>query len=168
MRYLMVKELLAYYLLNDTIMAKDLMLFVKNLKDASSGAISTINELNTVIKSIQTNKETVLGMVLNDTVSGKKLKTIVNNLETSSKEIESVINNTQLFLSDINSSEGTLNYIVKDTSLVNSLKSTLKNINEGTDKFNQNMEALKHNFLTRGYFKKLEREERKAKEKSNN
>jgi len=56
---------------------------------------------------------------------------------------------------------------LKKSSLVNSLKSTLKNINEGTDKFNQNMEALKHNFLTRGYFKKLEREEKKQAKKIN-
>jgi len=38
----------------------------------------------------------------------------------------------------------------------------MKNINEGTDKFNDNMEALKHNFLFRGYFKKLERQEKKS------
>ena len=42
-------------------------------------------------------------------------------------------------------------------------KETIKNINEGTDKFNQNMEALKHNFLTRSYFRKLEREQKKSK-----
>ena len=36
---------------------------------------------------------------------------------------------------------------------------------EGTQKFNENMEALKHNFLTRGYFRKLEREEKKQVEK---
>ena len=29
--------------------------------------------------------------------------------------------------------------------------------------FNEDMEALKHNFLFRGYFKKLEKEEAKAK-----
>jgi phospholipid/cholesterol/gamma-HCH transport system substrate-binding protein len=148
-------------LLNDTIMAKDLMFSVKNLKDASRGATTTINELNNLIKSIQTNNETVLGMILNDTVSGQKLKTIVNNLEASSKEIDSVINSTHFVLNDLNSSKGALNYIVKDTSLVNNIKSTLKNINEGTDKFNQNMEALKHNFLTRGYFRKLEKQQKK-------
>ncbi len=148
-------------LLNDTVMANDLKLSIKNLKMASYGATSTINELNTVIKSIQTNDETVLGMLLNDSISGKKLKSIVSHLETSSREIENVVSNINTVVNDINSSEGTLNYIVKDTSLVNSLKSTLKNINEGTDKFDQNMEALKHNFLTRGYFKKLERQEKK-------
>lgn len=39
---------------------------------------------------------------------------------------------------------------------------TMHNIEEGTDKFNENMEALKHNFLTRGYFRKLEKEKAKA------
>ena len=30
------------------------------------------------------------------------------------------------------------------------------------------MEALKHNFLTRGYFRKLERQEKKEKQKNEN
>ena len=58
---------------------------------------------------------------------------------------------------DFNEGEGAFQYIVKDTALVNNLKATLQNINEGTAKFNQNMEALKHNFLTRRYFRKQER-----------
>jgi phospholipid/cholesterol/gamma-HCH transport system substrate-binding protein len=153
-------------LLNDTIMAQDLKQSVNNLKRASEGATNTINELNAIISSVKTNDDTVLGMLLNDTISGEKLKTIVSNLETSSSEIESVLNNMKAVVEDFNSSEGAYNYIVRDTSLVNTLKSTLENINEGTDKFNQNMEAFKHNFLTRGYFRKLEREKEKALKKA--
>ncbi len=152
-------------LLNDTTMARDLKQSVKNLKMASRGATHTINELNSIISSIKTNDDTVLGMILNDTISGQKLKNVVTNLETSSDEIQSLLSHVNSVINDLNSSEGAYNYIVKDTSLVNSLKSTLNNINEGTDKFNQNMEALKHNVLTRGYFKKLEREEQKEAKK---
>lgn len=155
-------------LLNDTIMAKELQQSITNLKIASQGASKSINDLNYIITSLKTNDETVLGMLLNDSISGNKLKAIVDNLETSSNEIESVLNNINLVVDDINTSEGAFNYIIKDTTFVNSLKSSLNNINEGTDKFNQNMEALKHNFLTRGYFKKLERQSKKeAKEKNN-
>jgi phospholipid/cholesterol/gamma-HCH transport system substrate-binding protein len=146
-------------LLNDTIMARDLKQSVNNLKMASRGATHTINELSSIISAIKTNDDTVLGMILNDTISGQKLKSVVVNLETSSKEIERVLSNINTVVDDFSSSAGTYNYIVSDTTLVNSLKSTLNNINEGTDKFNQNMEALKHNWLTRGYFKKLERQE---------
>lgn len=148
-------------LLNDTIMAQDLKQSVYNLKTASKGATKAINELTDIISSIKTNDDSVLGMVLNDSISGKQLKSIVNNLETSSNEINSILNNINTVVNDLNSSEGAYNYIVRDTTLVNDLKSTIKNINEGTEKFNENMEALKHNFLTRGYFRKLERQEKK-------
>lgn len=145
-------------LLNDTIMANDLRHSVTNLKRASRDASNTISEINQIITSLKTNDDTVLGMLLNDSISGQKIKSIVGNLETSSIELEDMLSNVNVFVDDFNSSQGAFNYIVKDTMLVNNLKSTIKNINEGTDKFNQNMEALKHNFLTRGYFKKIERQ----------
>ncbi len=153
-------------LLNDTIMAQDLKQSVNNLKMASRGATHTINELNSIISAINTNDDTVLGMILNDTISGQKLKNVVTNLETSSNEIQSLLSHVNGIVNDINSSEGAYNYIVRDTTLVNNLKATLNNINEGTDKFNQNMEALKHSALTRGYFKKLERQEQKEAKKA--
>ncbi|WP_418639019.1 MlaD family protein [Winogradskyella sp.] len=148
-------------LINDTVMAQDLKQSIHNLKIASRGASHTIAELNSIVSLVKTEDNTILGMLLNDSISAGKLKTVVTNLEISSAEIETLLNNANAVVSDFNSSNGAYNYMVKDTSLVNSLKSTLKNINEGTDKFNQNMEALKHNFLTRGYFRKLERQEKK-------
>lgn len=153
-------------LLNDTIMSKELAQSVKNLKTASRDAANTISEVHDIISSLKTNDDTVLGMLLNDTISGQNLKAIVKNLEATSLEMENVVSNINTVIDDFKSSEGAYNYIVKDTALVNSLESTLKNINEGTDKFNQNMEAFKHNFLTRGYFKKLERQEKKEQNKN--
>lgn len=153
-------------LLNDTIMSKELAQSVKSLKIASRDAANTISEVHEIISSLKTNDDTVLGMLLNDTISGQNLKAIVKNLEATSLEMESVVSNINTVIDDFKSGEGAYNYIVKDTALVNSLESTLKNINEGTDKFNQNMEALKHNFLTRSYFRKLERQERKEQNKN--
>ena len=148
-------------LLNDTIMSKELAQSVKNLNSASREATKTINEVHQIVSSLRTNDETVLGMLLNDTISGQNLKAIVKYLESTSLEMEHVVTNFNSVIDDFKSSDGAYNYVVRDTALVNSLQSTLKNINEGTDKFNQNMEALKHHFLFRGYFKKLERQEKK-------
>ena len=39
--------------------------------------------------------------------------------------------------------------------LANSMKRTLNHVEQGTERFSQDMEALKSNFLFRGYFKKL-------------
>ncbi|MEO1032759.1 MAG: MlaD family protein [Bacteroidota bacterium] len=149
-------------LLNDTLMAQDLKQSVYNLKMASRGASNTIDELNEIVKSLKTDDKTLLGMVLNDTLSADKMKTIVNHLEISSNEINTILTNINTIVDDLNSSEGAYHYMVKDTALVHHLEEIIKNINEGTYKFNQNMEALKHNFLTRGYFRKLERQEQRA------
>lgn len=153
-------------LLNDTTMAKDLKKSVTNLKIASRGATQSIQELNKVIRSIQTNDQSIIGMLINDSISGQKLKSVVNNLEESSMEIDSVLGSIGSLVDDVNTSEGAFNYLVKDTVFVNDLRSTIKNINEGSEKFNENMEALKHNFLTRSYFRKLERELKKEEKKN--
>lgn len=154
-------------LLNDTIMAEDLKKSIANVRQVSVKANRAINELNGLISSIKTGNQSVLGVVLNDTVSGRKLKDMFTHLESSGLKIESVLDSVKLIFDDFHSSEGAYNYLVNDTSVVNNLESTLKNINEGTYKFNQNMEALKHNFLTRGYFRKLERQAEKEKKQAN-
>ncbi|MFI0431069.1 MlaD family protein [Mariniflexile sp. HMF6888] len=149
--------------LNDTIMSYDLKQAVRNIKVMSQDASNILVELDDLVESVKRDDTSFLGLLLNDTISGNRLKMTLSNLETSSIKMENAMEKVNTIIENINTSEGTFNYIMKDTSLVNSLKSTLKNVNEGTDKFNQNMEALKHNFLTRGYFRKLEREERKTK-----
>ncbi|MFP2997328.1 MlaD family protein [Spongiivirga sp. MCCC 1A20706] len=154
-------------LLNDTIMAYDLKQSVTNLKLATNKASLAFEDLNTIINSLKSEDEAVLGMLLNDTISGKKMKDIIHNLELGSAEIRHLIKDVNIVVDDLNSSQGTYHYIAKDTALVNSLKATFNEINEGASKFNQNMEALKHNFLTRGYFRKIERQEKKSKKKSN-
>lgn len=153
-------------LLNDTIMAQNLKSVSYNLKEASLGASLSVKQLNNLINSIKTNKESALGVLINDSLSGQTLKKTLVNLEATSKELEEITQNIDHLVTDISKSEGTFNYILHDTSLVESIKSTMKNINEGTTKFNEDMEALKHNFLFRGYFKKLEKEEAKAKKKN--
>ncbi|MND09345.1 hypothetical protein D3C83_325920 [compost metagenome] len=50
--------------------------------------------------------------------------------------------------------------------MVIKLNASLDNIQKGTDAFNQNMEALKHHFLLRGYFKKQEKQKAKTEAKN--
>ncbi|MBQ4804949.1 MCE family protein [Aquimarina sp. MMG015] len=147
-------------LINDSTMAQDLKQTIFQLKKTSSGASNAISELNQIISSINKN-ESVAGVLLSDSISGKKMKTIVSNLEQSSFDINKVTKNLDSALTNVVSGKGALHYLTEDESLVKNIDTTINNIKEGTDLFNQNMEALKHNFFFRGYFKKLEKEEKK-------
>ena len=149
-------------LINDTIVSANLKQTVKQLRIMSIEASRSMKELNSIISSINFN-ESIAGTLLNDSLQSVKMKNIIANLEDSSTEIKDVITNMDATITNVKEGEGALNYLSNDAEFVKSLKETIKNINEGTDKFNQNMEALKHNFLTRSYFRKLEREQKKSK-----
>ena len=148
-------------LLNDTTMARNLERTIFNLRRASSEADIMFKELNSLAGDIK-GKESIVSVLLTDTLSGRRVKEIMLNLEESSKNLTAVTSELDTLVKGLRESSGAYNYLTQDTTLVRRLSVTMKNIEEGTAKFNENMEALKHNFLTRGYFKKLEKEQRKA------
>ncbi|MBO0331901.1 MlaD family protein [[Muricauda] lutisoli] len=147
-------------LLNDTLMANDLKETITNLKLSSNQVNRTLNELQTTLKTINSG-DGIAGVLLSDTLSAERIRNIIQNLEVSSNEITKVTTDLNTVIGEIKNGEGVLNKVATDTVLANQLMETMKNIEEGTEKFNQNMEALKHNFLTRRYFRKLEREQKK-------
>ena len=144
-------------LINDSIMAQDLKQTIYQLKNASVGASQTIAEIKNIVSSINQN-ESVIGVLLKDSISGQKIKTVINNLEQSSINIEQLTKNLNSTVSSIKQGKGALHYLATDSILVKNIDSTMHNIKESTHRFNENMEALKHNFLFKGYFKKLEKE----------
>jgi phospholipid/cholesterol/gamma-HCH transport system substrate-binding protein len=99
--------------------------------------------------------------LFSDSISAGKMRSIIGNLETSSVEIQSITKDLSNIITSIENDKSAINYLVNDTTLTRQIEETMFNIQEGTERFNENMEALKHNFLTRGYFKKQERLERK-------
>jgi len=148
------------HLLNDTVMANDLKQTITNLKLSSNRVNTTLNELQKTVKAINSG-DGVAGVLLSDTLSAQKVRSIIQNLEVSSNDINRMTTDLNSVIGDIKDGKGVLNKVATDTILANQLMKTMKNIEEGTEKFNENMEALKHNFLTRGYFRKLERQQKK-------
>jgi phospholipid/cholesterol/gamma-HCH transport system substrate-binding protein len=95
--------------------------------------------------------------VLKDTAVANTIKTIVLNLDKSSTEMDKVVGNLNATILNIKEGKGALNYLSNDPKLVRKIDSTMANINQASFRLNENMEALKHNFLLRGYFKKQEK-----------
>jgi phospholipid/cholesterol/gamma-HCH transport system substrate-binding protein len=61
----------------------------------------------------------------------------------------------------INNGQGTIGMLIQDTSLVNNIDETIINLKESSIRLNENMKALRHNFLLRGYFRRQAREKEK-------
>ena len=152
-------------LIHDSVASNNIKQTINNLKFTSIQANKALKEINSIISSLNVD-ESVAGVLLNDSIEAQKVRTVIANLEDSSLEIKTVVDNLNETLTSIKDGDGAINYLSNDEEFVKKLEQTIQNIEEGTDKFNQNMDALKHNFLTRGYFKKLERELKKAERKN--
>ena len=142
-------------LLNDKTMSKDLKETMLNLKSTSKGTTGLVARLDKIVVSID-NKDNVIG-VIKDTAVANNIRTIINNLEKSSIEMSKVITNLNKTILNVKDGKGTINYLSNDPKLVRTIDSTMTNINEGSFLLNENLEALKHNFLFRGYFRKQEK-----------
>lgn len=151
-------------LITDSTLTRDMKQTVINLRKSTQGIATTINKLNELISQIDM-ENSPAGVFLSDTISGNQLSSVLDNLEKSSKDINQVTVNIEELVDSIKDGEGTLNYLTQDKSLVEEIDSTMLNIKEASYKLNENMEAMRHNFLFRGYFKKLERQKRKAEKK---
>lgn len=146
-------------LLKDSLMSKDLKETIYNLKETTRGTAESVANLNKMILSLN-QKDNVIG-VLNDKDVALKMKTIVTNLEKSSQDIDKVVTNLNATVVNIKDGKGALNYLSNNPELVQKIDSTMNNINKASIKLNEDLEALKHNFLFKGYFKKLEKEKLK-------
>ena len=150
-------------LLKDTSLANNLKETIHYLKITSKGTSESVTKLNQLISSLE-NKNNVIGL-LKDTAVAKNIKEVVLNLEKSSSEINKVVTNLNSTIVNIKDGKGAVNYLSNDVELVRKIDSTMTNINQASYRLNKNMEALKHNFLFRSYFKKQEKA--KLKEQKN-
>jgi phospholipid/cholesterol/gamma-HCH transport system substrate-binding protein len=74
-----------------------------------------------------------------------------NNVETTTQQLEEI-------MISINSGQGTIGRLVNDSVTSENIDKTILNIRNSTKGLDENMEALKHNFFFRRYFKKLAKE----------
>ncbi|HMH21700.1 MAG TPA: MlaD family protein [Puia sp.] len=86
---------------------------------------------------------------------------IMASVKTSADNAAIITANLADITSRINQGKGALGKLLVDTSLSTNLSSTMKNLKKSTQGLNENMEAAKHNFLFRGFFKKKEKEKKK-------
>ena len=153
-------------LLNDSIISEDLKQSMHYLKLTTKGSSESVTKLSNLISSLE-NKNNVVG-VLKDTAVANNIKKIVSNLDKSSDQIDKVVTNLNTTILNIKDGKGALNYLSNDPKLVRKIDSTMININEASFRLNEDLEALKHNFLFRGYFKKQAKAKLKEEKKEAN
>ena len=79
---------------------------------------------------------------------------IMASLQVTASNAEVITEQLAEIMTKINSGEGTLGKLIQDTTIAGNLNQTIVNLKKSSKGLGENMEAAKHNFLFRGYFKK--------------
>lgn len=155
-----------WQLINDESIPADLRASAANIQRATAQANELTSQLNSIISNIKTGKGPV-GALLTDSAITGNLKAAITAIDEAADQTRSLTQKANVMLTSIdrqlNNQDGTLHALLNDSSTAAHFRQSMNNIEKATDGFNQNMEALKHNFLFRGYFRKLEKQERKSK-----
>ena len=143
-------------LIRDEQMAQDISSSMAELKKTTQGAAITVNKLNRLISQFDM-ENSVAGVLFKDTLPALKVKEVIVSLEKSAGEIEQMTSNLNKFSEEIINNEGVLDYVLHDSTLVEQINATLENAEAASKKLDENMQALQHNILFRGYFKRQAR-----------
>jgi phospholipid/cholesterol/gamma-HCH transport system substrate-binding protein len=82
---------------------------------------------------------------------------IMASLEVTAGNAEVITQQLAEIMTKINSGEGTLGKLIQDSTIAKNLNQTIVNLKQSSKGLGENMEAAKHNFLFRGYFKKKQK-----------
>lgn len=147
-------------LLTDTTMVTNLQQSLAHFRKASLNIENAAASVNLMLLNVQKG-EGVAGVLLSDRQAAANTAEAIENLNYASRQANKLVTDIDSLVSEIHADaaggNGALHLLLKDTTLVNRLNNSLENIENGTAAFNEDMEALKHNFLLRGYFRKQEK-----------
>ena len=113
--------------------------------ESNLGYILTDNSLSDKVNSISNNI---------DTITSYKLDPILDDLSVTSKELKSAIVNIREILDKMQQEDRVLNHLLYDTSMMVNINESLKQINDGTLKFDETMGALQQQWLIKRLLRK--------------
>lgn len=153
-----------WQILDEPTLPANLKRSMANITKATIEADDLLADLHGIINDVKGGKGS-LGAILTDTTIASNLNEAVTKIQkvgdNANQLADELVTLTRHVQQDVNSGKGTVNALLKDSSLVTKLNNSLSNIEQGTAAFSENMEALKHNFLLRGYFRRLEKQKKK-------
>lgn len=95
---------------------------------------------------------------------------IMTNLQNAVKQINDAANATHSFTANLktvsdqlNTRDNAVGLLLNDKETAEQVKNIIENLNSGSQKLDEDLEALQHNFLFRGFFRKKARQEAKNK-----
>lgn len=142
---------------NVEVISKQLVVIMNKI-NKGDGTLGRLIQDTTIAENLNQTfinlKKTSNGLTGIDTLMAK-INTTVNNVENITGQLSVVLNG-------LNKGNGTIGRLIRDTVMAENLNQAIISLKRSSKGLDENMTAVKHNFLFKGYF---ERKAKEAKEK---
>jgi phospholipid/cholesterol/gamma-HCH transport system substrate-binding protein len=155
-------------LLTDATLYKSLASTASNLQVAARNSQLLSSRIAEYTAQLQKPGSLANGLV-HDTLIMYNLQAAVKQINDAANAAHSFTTNLKSVSDQLHTDDNAVGVLLNDQQAADNLKNILENLNSGSRKLDEDLEALQHNFLFRGFFrKKAKREarEREAAEKA--
>jgi phospholipid/cholesterol/gamma-HCH transport system substrate-binding protein len=144
-------------LLNDDQLFRDMQASMATLKIAATDAQGLVANVSDYTARL-TAKGSLTNDLITDTVLFARLRSTVRQIDALSATAGQVVGNLQATTEGLNQRlkdpSSPAGLLLNDRETAAEIRATIKNLQISTKKLDENMEALQHNFLLRGFFRK--------------
>ena len=144
-------------LLTDDRLLNDLQAIVAVLRQASQNTNQLTENLSAYSAGFS-KKGTLANDLVSDTTVFSTLRSTMKQMQRASVNANLLVENLKTTTNNLNNTNSPAGVLLNDTEAAQDIKDVIKNLESSSKKLDENMEALQHNFLFRGYFRKKNKE----------
>lgn len=135
---------------------------MNSLKLASQNTTQATIDLKKLVSEIN-NGQGLVTKLIKDSSYAVTFNDALNNIAEVGVNAKAMSEDLKEVVSKFNDENNAIGVLLADSTFANKLRTTLNNAQSASAKLDQNMEAMRHNFLFRGYFKKQKKAQEQIK-----
>ena len=144
-------------LINDPAIADRLRASIDNLRTATAGSEAMIANLKDFSDRLR-QPGGLASQLATDTTVFSRLKGAVTQLGQAAAQVDEFSNSLRTAGAGLNDKNSPVGTLLHDQEAADNLQRTLKNLRVSSQELSEDLEALQHNFLLRGFFRKKDKQ----------
>lgn len=140
-------------LLNEGELSTDLRATINSLRAASQNTNQATSDLKKLVSEIS-NGDGLVTKLITDSTYAQNFDNALQDVAEVGVNAKAMSEDLREVVAKFNDQNNAIGVLLADSAFANKLRTTLNNARSASAKLDQNMEALRHNFLFRGYFRK--------------